>query len=73
MNKETLERMRQMHLYGMMNAFRSSLEGYSSDSMTEPFVQISLRTRLRSSLSPMLSLRFSAMDKLNSVCVEPNF
>lgn len=34
MNKETLERMRQMHLYGMMNAFRSSLEGYSSDSMT---------------------------------------
>lgn len=27
MNKETLERMRQMHLYGMMNAFMSSLEG----------------------------------------------
>ncbi len=24
MNKETLERMRQMHLYGMMNAFRST-------------------------------------------------
>ncbi len=34
MNKETLERMRQMRLLGMYSAFKSSLEGYSSDSLT---------------------------------------
>ncbi len=34
MNKETLERMRQMRLFGMSSAFKSSLDGYSSDSMT---------------------------------------
>lgn len=34
MNKETLDRMRQMHLWGMHTAFKSSLEGYSADSMT---------------------------------------
>ena len=35
MNKETLERMRQMHLYGMYSAFKASLEGYSNESQTK--------------------------------------
>lgn len=34
MNKETLERMRQMHLYGMHSAFKASLEGYSTETLT---------------------------------------
>lgn len=34
MNKETLERMRQMRLLGMYSAFKSSIDGYSADSMT---------------------------------------
>lgn len=34
MNKETLDKMRQMHLYGMANAFKSSLENYGAESMT---------------------------------------
>ncbi|WP_455672850.1 IS21-like element helper ATPase IstB [Phocaeicola sp.] len=34
MNQETLERMRQMRLLGMYNAFKTSLEGFRMDSMT---------------------------------------
>lgn len=34
MNQETLERMRQMRLLGMYNAFKTSLEAFSTDSMT---------------------------------------
>ena len=34
MNKETLDKMRQMHLYGMASAFKSSLDSYGSDNMT---------------------------------------
>lgn len=34
MNQETLERMRQMHLLGMYNAFKTSLETFRTDSMT---------------------------------------
>lgn len=35
MNKETLERMRQMHLCGMHSAFKASLDGYSTETMTK--------------------------------------
>lgn len=34
MNQETLERMRQMHLMGMYNAFKTSLETFRTESMT---------------------------------------
>lgn len=34
MNQETLERMRQMRLLGMYNAFKTSLETFRTDSMT---------------------------------------
>jgi DNA replication protein DnaC len=34
MNKDTLERMREMKLYGMYNTFKASLENYGRDSMT---------------------------------------
>lgn len=34
MNKETLDKMRQMHLYGMASAFKSSLDSYGPDNMT---------------------------------------
>lgn len=34
MNQETLERMRQMRLLGMYNAFKTSLEAFRTDSMT---------------------------------------
>lgn len=34
MNQETLERMRQMRLRGMYNAFKTSLEAFRTDSMT---------------------------------------
>lgn len=34
MNQETLERMRQMRLPGMYNAFKTSLESFRTDSMT---------------------------------------
>lgn len=34
MNQETLEKMRQMRLLGMYNAFKTSMENFKSDSMT---------------------------------------
>ena len=34
MNQETLEQMRQMRLLGMYNAFKTSMENFKSDSMT---------------------------------------
>lgn len=34
MNQETLERMRQMRLLGMYNAFKASLEAFRTDRMT---------------------------------------
>lgn len=34
MNKDTMEKLRQMHLFGMLSAFKSSLEAFSSDNMT---------------------------------------
>ena len=35
MNKETQERMRQMHLCGMHSAFKAILDGYSTETMTK--------------------------------------
>ncbi|HJD76936.1 MAG TPA: IS21-like element helper ATPase IstB [Bacteroides reticulotermitis] len=34
MNQETLEKMRQMHLLGMYNAFKTSMDSFKADSMT---------------------------------------
>ena len=34
MNKDTLEKLREMKLYGMYNTFKASLENYSRNNMT---------------------------------------
>ena len=34
MNQETLDKMRQMHLLGMYNAFKTSMESFKTESMT---------------------------------------
>lgn len=34
MNQETMDKMRQMHLLGMYNAFKTSMESFKADSMT---------------------------------------
>ena len=48
MNQETLEKIRQMRLQGMYNAFKTSMESFKTESMTtDQFVALFPETRVR--------------------------
>ena len=74
MNQETLERMRQMRLLGMYNAFKTSLEAFRTDSMTTDQVISWLvcnewddrRNRLIERLTRQASFRYkSSVEEIN--------
>ena len=74
MNQETLERMRQMRLLGMYNAFKTSLEAIRTDSMTtDQFISWLVcnewddrRNRLIERLTRQASFRYkSSVEEIN--------